>query len=309
MLATKDIAYMFGDTWYDLEVTNLLMSIDLWPTPIMTILLLYALQPKWLNLTRVSLMVIPFFLFTLLNIIFKGEPHLFLINQIYGFLFATIFGIIIFILTFKCDIYINANYSYKRQIDIRWVRYITALMYFISTLWFIFSIESTWLGDTVYYLFTTILTALLFYFVLNNKEVIFPDYMTLTEIFNGTTEETIDHKSPATLRQFAEIEEKLQVAIYQDKIYLNPNLSLTDLAKCIGTNRTYLSRYINNYRDTPFINYINDFRCEEAKRILDSSDSKPSMIELTDKCGFASYSTFRRVFKQKYGCAPSSYHS
>ncbi len=303
LLAAKDIAYFFGDTWYDLQVANVLMSIDLWPTPIMAILLLYALQPKWLNQWKIAAMVTPFFILTLLNIISKGDASVFLATQLYGFVFATVFGVIIFILTFKCDLYIDANYSDKRQIDIKWIRYVIAMTYAISALWFFFSIESSWLGDALYYISTTILTSMLFYFTMNHREVVFPDFLTISTIFGNPNNNDIE-PSVAT-RQFAEIEAKLKVAIHQDKVYLNAQLSLTDLANHIGTNRTYLSRYINNYKATPFINYINNFRCEEAQRLLKDKDNNLSMMEISERSGFASYSTFRRVFKQKYGYAPS----
>ncbi len=307
ILALKDIVYLFGDIWYDPQVTNILMSIDLWPTPIMTILLLYALQPNWLNLWKIGSIMTPFFIFTLLNIIFKGDALIFLINQIYGFVFVTIFGVIIFILTFKCDIYVNANYSDKQQVDIRWVRYLIVLTYAISTLWFFTQIEPTWLGDTVYYILIAILSSALFYFALKHREVVFPNFMTVSAMLHSEDSEKIDPQSSVEMRQFAEIEAKLEVAIKQDKVFLNPQLSLVDLANHIGTNRTYLSRYINNYRGTPFINYINDFRCEEAQRILSNNGNTLTMVELSEQSGFASYSTFRRVFKQKYGYAPSEH--
>ncbi len=305
LLATKDIAYLFDNNWYDPQVTNVLMSIDLWPTPIITILLLYALQPKWLNMWKIAIIVTPFFIFTLLNIINKGDAFIFLVNQIYGFFFATIFGAIILILTFKCDVYLNANYSNKMQIDIRWIRYFVITSYAICTQWFFFSIESTWLGDALYYLSTTGLTALLFYFTLNHREVIFPNYMSISMIFGLADKDNNESESTLTMHQYAEIELKLEEAINRDKIYLNPQLSLTDLANNIGTNRTYLSRYINHYKATPFINFINAFRCEEAQQLLKAGDNSLTMIEVSERCGFASYSTFRRVFKNRYGYAPS----
>lgn len=311
LLAAKDISYIFGDTWYDVQVTNVLMSIDLWPTPIIGVLLMYALQPAWVNLWRISCMVTPFFIFTMLNIIFKGDPTIFMINQIYGFVFSTIFGIIIMILTFKCDVYIDANYSNKRQIDVRWVRKVTLLMYSISAIWFVFSIDTSWLGDALYYLATTVLSAFLFYFVMRHKEIVFPDYMSLNTILSGVNDIEIEIDTEQDIsayeKCFTEIEAELDIAINRDKVYLNPHLTLTDLAKYIGTNRTYLSRYINNYKATPFIQYINDFRCGEARQILKDRNSTLTMTEIAQKCGFASYSTFRRAFKQKYGYTPSEY--
>ncbi len=308
LLATKDIAYMFGDVWYDKQVTNILISIDLWPTPIMAIMMLYALQPHWLNLKRVAAILTPFFIFTLLNIITKGDESVFLATQIYGYLFATVMGAIIFILTYKCNGYINANYSDKQHIDVKWVRYLIVVTYSICTLTFFTQVETTWLGDAIYYISTTVLTSMLFYFALHHREVVFPNYMKISTILGAPTEKYEDSIDPTIEAcQYPEIEKKLDRAINMDKIYLNPQLSLTDLANKIGTNRTYLSRYINHYKDTPFINYINNFRCEEAQRLIQDHNCTLSLTEISEHSGFASYSTFRRVFKQKYGYAPSEH--
>ncbi len=315
ILAAKDIAYFFDDNWYDPQVCNTLMSIDLWPTPIIAILLLNALQSRWINIFRISLMFVPFFIFTLLNIITKGNQTVFIASQIYGFVFATVVGVIIYILTYKCDIYLDANYSYKNHIGIKWVRRMTILMYFICSLWVLLSLLPSWLGDTIYYIATTVLTTLLFYFTLRHREVIFPDYMSIGKILSSKVDkESVGNESTPkpdndshlmNQHQFAKIEAKLQTAINEEKVYLNPQLTLADLANHIGTNRTYLSRYINNYMATPFINYINDYRCAEAKEMLSDTTSQLTLSEISEKCGFASYSTFRRVFKQKYGYAPS----
>lgn len=48
------------------------------------------------------------------------------------------------------------------------------------------------------------------------------------------------------------------------RMFLNPKLSLTEVATAIGTNRTYLSEYLNNDLDTTFYEYVNGFRIKEA---------------------------------------------
>ncbi len=305
LLATKDIAYFFGDTWYDVEVTNTLMSFDLWPTPIISIILLHILQPKWLNLWRIACMTAPFFVFTMLCIITKGNELIFVINQVYGLIYSTLLGIIIFVLTFKCDRYINANYSEKGQINIVWVRYSTIAMYAICIIWFFFSTQTTWLTDALYYLSTTALVTMIFYYSLSHKEVMFPNYIGDKDATEMDNAEKFNLESTIVAQRYAQIEAALVVAIERDKIYRNPQLSLGDLANHIGTNRTYLSRYINSYLATPFINYINDFRVRDAYSLMKEPTNTHSIIEISEQCGFASYSTFKRVFKAKYGCAPS----
>ncbi len=89
----------------------------------------------------------------------------------------------------------------------------------------------------------------------------------------------------------------------QDRLWLNPHLTLADLAAEVGTNRTYLSNYLNNTLHTTFYDYINGFRLEAALRRLHDPDSTTTMVEIAEQCGFNSISTFRRVFVRAKGCS------
>ena len=95
------------------------------------------------------------------------------------------------------------------------------------------------------------------------------------------------------------------------KLYLNPKLTLQDVASEIGTNRTYLSEYLNQVLNTTFYEYINEFRVGTACEILDSmsSDNKRTMQEVAEMSGFNSLSTFNRSFVKVKGVTPSRYAS
>ena len=86
-------------------------------------------------------------------------------------------------------------------------------------------------------------------------------------------------------------------------------LTLQKLAKHLGTNRQYLSNYINQEKHETFYDYINDFRLAEAKALLDGkgTENQHSLEDIAMMSGFNSYSTFLRSFKKKYGKTPSQY--
>jgi AraC-like DNA-binding protein len=86
-------------------------------------------------------------------------------------------------------------------------------------------------------------------------------------------------------------------------------LTLQKLATLLGTNRQYLSNYINREKQKTFYEYINDFRLEEAKKLLDNWDveRRHSMDDVATLSGFNSYATFLRSFVKKYGESPSKY--
>ena len=91
----------------------------------------------------------------------------------------------------------------------------------------------------------------------------------------------------------------------QEHIYLNPRLTLSDLALRVGTNRTYLSNYINQVLHQTYFDYINTLRIKFASQLLLTTNYTLEVI--AEKSGFNSLSTFRRCFLQTYGCSPSVY--
>lgn len=67
-----------------------------------------------------------------------------------------------------------------------------------------------------------------------------------------------------------------------DRLYLNPLLSLNDLAMAAGTNKTYISSFINRGGKT-FYDYVNEYRISEACRIIDSTDERLSMADVASR--------------------------
>ena len=103
---------------------------------------------------------------------------------------------------------------------------------------------------------------------------------------------------------------RLEQKMSQDKLYLNPKLTTTDVATAIGTNKTYLSDYLNNTLNTSFFDYINTFRINEACRIIEMMPERgrESMSVVAQKSGFNSLSSFHRYFVKLKGISPKSYY-
>lgn len=92
-----------------------------------------------------------------------------------------------------------------------------------------------------------------------------------------------------------------------ERMFLNPKLTLTEVATAIGTNRTYLSEYLNNdLRLMTFYEYVNGFRIKEACALL-SSDERRTLMEIAELSGFNSLSTFNRAFVKSIGETPARY--
>jgi YesN/AraC family two-component response regulator len=74
----------------------------------------------------------------------------------------------------------------------------------------------------------------------------------------------------------------------------------------LGTNKRYISDCINTQKGITFIQLVNKYRIEYAKRLLkDNPDIK--ITEVYIKSGFANETSFFRVFKAHTGLTPSQY--
>ena len=96
--------------------------------------------------------------------------------------------------------------------------------------------------------------------------------------------------------------------VVENELYKNPELRITDLALMLATNRTYVSRIVNEKMKTNFCDWVNNFRIEYVKEIMEDPDfNHLSLLEIAEMSGFSSLSAFYRVFKEKEGVTPGKY--
>ncbi len=88
--------------------------------------------------------------------------------------------------------------------------------------------------------------------------------------------------------------------------YAGSRITLALLAQEIGTNRSYLSSYINQTYGSCFSDWINGLRLGYARQLMAESPSI-TLAEAAHLSGFSSISYFSRLFKQAYGMPPSEY--
>ncbi len=101
---------------------------------------------------------------------------------------------------------------------------------------------------------------------------------------------------------------RLEELMVIEKIYLNPKVSQSVVAKKLNTNTAYLSKIINNQLSSNFSNYINQFRIDEAKKmILDNQQDVLSFEGIAQSVGFNSKSAFNNAFKKFTEKTPSQF--
>ena len=110
------------------------------------------------------------------------------------------------------------------------------------------------------------------------------------------------HDINRTAFHFAGKLEELEKSGYFCK---HPQLTLSDLAFELSTNRTTLSQYLNSVKGVSFYDYINDSRLASVESLV--MDDSLTYDEIAFRAGFNSTSTFRRAFSKKYGLSPVEY--
>lgn len=110
--------------------------------------------------------------------------------------------------------------------------------------------------------------------------------------------------------KLAEIFKQILLLVENKKHIENPDLSVSEIAKELGTNVLYVSQAINQHAGKTFSQFINEFRIEEARKLLlDKNMAETSITEIGVHCGFSSSNTFFRQFKEITGLTPSQFRS
>ena len=92
------------------------------------------------------------------------------------------------------------------------------------------------------------------------------------------------------------------------KLYLNPDLKMTDIAAEISLPRKHISQVINEKMNDNFYHYVNRYRISEAKRLLKNPENIRFSIEgIAHQSGFNSRSSFYTAFKNETGVTPSRF--
>ena len=111
-----------------------------------------------------------------------------------------------------------------------------------------------------------------------------------------------------TESQCALLSEKLERLFHQDKVFLESELSLTELSEKLGIPAYQTSELINRKYKEPFFDFINRRRIEEVKkRLEDAAYAHYSILGIAMDCGFHSKSSFNAAFKKFTGSTPSEY--
>ena len=202
--------------------------------------------------------------------------------------------------------------------DLKWIRHFMNLAAMILTIWLIAILMSLGNGafssPEIYYPLRLSTTVLIYWIGFKGffririkedrielRENIKKQIKTENKEFEWESEEIREAKSDRKREQF----ERVNAYVIQSKLYLDPSLSLDSLAEQAQLSSGYLSSMINSFSKNNFSDYINEFRVEHVKRLINDPDFENyTVVSIGLESGFNSKSTFYKAFRKFTNMTP-----
>ncbi|SEQ43636.1 transcriptional regulator, AraC family [Hyunsoonleella jejuensis] len=125
-----------------------------------------------------------------------------------------------------------------------------------------------------------------------------PSLEAIPQVSYTKTDKSISEKDITAIKSLME----------DNKVYLNPELNLSDLAEQANMSRGQLSEVINSGFNKNFNDFVNMYRVNAFKAMIKEDKHKQlSLLGIAQECGFNSKATFNRVFKKLTNHSPTEY--
>lgn len=170
---------------------------------------------------------------------------------------------------------------------------------FIATICGIIAFVSLFLPLWFACLFSIFLIVFFSYYALR-----FINYPTKFSVIENIVEENRGRQT-ATVHNFTQLENAI-TEWENKKHYLRTDINIEFVAKELYTNRTYLSIYINTYKEKSFKEWISDLRINEAQFLL-LSEPQLSITDIAYRVGFTDKSNFTNRFSKNTGESPKKW--
>ncbi|CAL2058593.1 HTH araC/xylS-type domain-containing protein [Tenacibaculum sp. 190524A05c] len=193
------------------------------------------------------------------------------------------------------------TYKWLYQIVIFWIAIFSIAL--VKNIFKYSDVQSTYFTSSQVVLVFAILLITCWYILkaLNN-----PDLFKGVDSKTKLTKELLEESEDKNENQ--EIIENLKVFMNEEKPFLNPSLSIRNLAHQMKISPRELSIAINHNLNQHFFDFVNEYRIEMAMNLLtDKSKPKLTVLEILYDVGFNSKSSFNTAFKKHTQLTPTQF--
>ena len=228
----------------------------------------------------------------------------FLLSRIALILQTIIYLVLLIRISIKHEKVINNYFSNTEGKKINWVKNLGYIAFAVSLAAIIFAL----LGRS--------------YFIHHNLSLLMPSAFFTTLFFligyKGNIQSQISERLYESEHEMIkegnvsssndDLKARLLNLFQSEKIYQLNDLRISTVCKALHTNRTYISKLINDEFRMNFNEFVNKYRVEEAKQLLRSKvNNKYTMEYIAQQAGFGSVASFSRVFKEIEGTTPGNF--
>lgn len=210
------------------------------------------------------------------------------------------------------------QYSYEQEVNLIWLNWIITgaiILWVIATGSYLYNLFNDEAKILLYDYYTLSFLAVFLFglaFVAFKKTDLFSsrnraEVQTLTKLEQEPTSAEIE-KEVSSHDELELDVKKLEKVMLEKEPYLDPLLSLNKLASISGIPSYRLTKVLKQSLESNFYDYINGFRVENVKRLLDEGHAESfSILGIASESGFNSKASFNRIFKKLTGMTPTAY--
>ncbi len=232
------------------------------------------------------------------------KGYIFLLSRIVFILQTIVYLMLVIRLSNQHNKTINHYFSNTEGKKMNWVRNLSILAFAVSVAAIAFALlgRSYFIHHNLSLLIPSVFFTTIFFLIGykgNMQREIF-------EILYEQEENNADEEIPEPPED--DLKTRLLKLFEHDKIYQVNELRISTVCESLLTNRTYISKLINDEFEMNFNEFVNKYRVEEAKQLLLSRENNKFTMEyIAQQAGFGSVASFSRVFKEIEGTTPGKY--
>ena len=294
LLHMKDLLLLDGTASCP-YLERLCICIDILAVPSCAFLLFELTCQGWFSWRRALLHELPFLSFSVMFGIFPNNV-IFILDIFVALIYALHVILRLFQTIPEYNRILRKNFSNTENLDLEWLWKLLVFFILFLSIWAYSALQLSTGADTLYNLASLILWSVICCKIHKQQPLVLTGMAETT----GTAEADCEASRP-------EFAAELERLFENQRIWLNPRLTIGEVAQQLGTNRTYLSDYLNRSLKTTFYEYVNEYRIRAVAEQLQSPENTLTLEAIAESCGFNSVSTFRRVFIRHFGCTPTCY--